>query len=108
MSHKLSEFIDLRSIATIEISRSNGIPNQFCYGKSDEIANECQIHRVYQPSFDNDIISTPFSKGWICLWRWWTIAVDIAQFIFAGDVHLDNLGPTGIVGTIQLDTDWSS
>ena len=99
------EFIDLRSITAIEISRSNGILDQFCCGKSDEIANECWIYRVYQPSFDNGIISTPFSKGWICLWLWWIVAVDITQFIFAGDVHLDNLGPKGVVGTIQLDID---
>ena len=35
------------------------------------------------------------------------VAVSISQFVIAGDIHLDNLGPEGVVGTIQLDADWS-
>lgn len=32
--------------------------------------------------------------------------IDVSQFVFVGDIHLDNLGPKGIVGGIQLDSNW--
>jgi hypothetical protein len=33
------------------------------------------------------------------------VVVDISQLVFASDIHLDNLGPKGIVGVVQLDGD---
>jgi hypothetical protein len=102
------EFIDLGGITAIKIGRCNGIPDRFGSGKSDEIANKGWVHRIDQPPFDNSIVSSPLSKGWVGR-RWLgKIAVDKSQFVFAGDVHLDNLGPKGIVGTVQLNTDRGS
>jgi hypothetical protein len=92
-SNTSPEFVDLRGITPIEICCSNSIPNCFSSGKSDEIFDEGRVHRVNQPSFDDGIISSPFSKGWVCR-RWWRIVtVDKSQFVFARDIHLDNLGP---------------
>ena len=106
-THTSPEFVDLISIAAVEICCSNGFPDRFCSVKLDKIANESRIHRIDQPPFDNDIIGTLFSKGLICMWWWGIVAVDIDEFIFIGDVHFDNLGPKRAVGTIQLDVDWS-
>jgi hypothetical protein len=103
-----SEFIGLGGITTVKIGRYNGMPDRFGGGKSDEIANEGWVHGIDQPPFDNGIVSSPLSKGWVNRWRFGKIAVDKSQFVFARDVHLDNLGPKGIVGTVQLNTDRSS
>jgi len=108
LSYTSMEFVDLGSITAIKIGRCNGNLDRFGSGKSDAIGNEGWVHRVDQPPFDNGVVSSPLSKGWVCRWRWWKIAVDKSQFVFAGDVHLDNLGPKGIVGTVQLNTNWSS
>jgi len=102
------EFVDLRGITPIKKGCSNSIPNCFSSGKSDEISDECRVHRVDQPSFDNGVIGSSFSKGWVCR-RWWRIVtIDKSQFVFVGDIHLDNLGPKTVVGTVQLDTNRGS
>jgi hypothetical protein len=107
-SNMSPEFIDLKGITPIKKCCSNSIPNCFSNGKSDEISGECQVHRVDQPSFDDGVFGSPSSKGWVSR-RWWRIVtVDISQFVFARDIHLDNLGPKAIVGTVQLDTNWGS
>jgi hypothetical protein len=102
------EFIDLGGITAVKIGCSNGIPDRFGCGKSDEIANKGWVHRIDQPPFDNYIVSLPLSKGWVGRRRLGKIPGDKSQFVFARDVHLDNLGPEGIVGTVQLNTDRSS
>lgn len=102
------EFIDLKGITPIKKCCSNSIPNCFSSGKSDEISGECQVHRVDQPSFDDGVFGSPSSKGWVSR-RWWRIVtVDISQLVFARDIHLDNLGPKAIIGTVQLDTNWGN
>jgi hypothetical protein len=107
-SNTSPEFIDLRGITPIKKRCSNSSPNYFSSGKSDEISDECRVHRVDQPPFDDGVIGSPSSKGWVGR-RWWrVVTVDKSQFVFARDIHLDNLGPKAIVGTVQLDTNWGS
>jgi len=107
-SNTSPEFIDLRGITPIKKSCSNSIPNCFSSGKSDEIFDKCRVNRVDQPSFDDGVFGSPSSKGWVSR-RWWRIVtVDKSQFVFAKNIHLDNLGPKTIVGTVQLDTNWGS
>jgi hypothetical protein len=108
LSDASPEFIDLGGITSVKIGRCNGIPDRFGRGKSDEIPNKGWVHRIDQPPFDNGIVSSPLFKGWVGRRRLGRIVVDKSQFVFAGDIHLDNLGPKGIVGTVQLNADRSS
>jgi hypothetical protein len=75
-SNPSPEFVDLRGITSIKKCCSNSVPNCFSSGKSDEISDERQVHRVDQPSFDNGVIGSPFSKGWVCRRRWRIVTVD--------------------------------
>ena len=36
------------------------------------------------------------------------VSIDKSQLVFAKDIHLDNLGPKGIVGAFQLDANQCS
>lgn len=88
-----------------KICSSNCIPYHLGCRKSNEIADKGDVPRINQPPFNNSIVYVPSSKGSICQGWLSEVAIYISQFVFAWNIHLDNLEPKSIVGAIQLDID---
>jgi hypothetical protein len=67
--HTSPEVIHLGGVTAIKVCSSNCILHQFGCGEANEITNKRGMHGIYQPPFNNCVVSTPSSKSRICLRR---------------------------------------
>lgn len=85
------QVINLRDVSVPSKKHcSNSIPHCFSCRKLNKSTVQCRIGRVDQPSLNSRILSLLLLKIRICWRRSRKITIEITQFVFNGDIYLNN------------------